>query len=151
MKVNTFKNIHDPFFFLKNISIHCNYLIAPKHLDRTPQPRLYNDYPTCSKRHGTPVNQRRLYMYNYFMCSKRPLRWNTLGSRCSNVAGSLGLSKLNRPSETTPFLAGVIHVSGYASFSSIFIKHPTCMKKSTRAERGKIHSLRLVYTVDHVA
>ena len=41
------------------------------------QRRLYNDYSTCSKRHGVGV-------------------WNKLGSRYTNVAGSLGLMVMQK-------------------------------------------------------
>ena len=48
------------------------------------QRRLYNDYPTCSKRHGRlehsgkSLNQRRLYN-NYPTCSKRHGRLEHVG------------------------------------------------------------------------
>ena len=83
--------------------------------DPVNQRRLYNDYPTCSKQdvcttttqrvptfvrlpNVFQVNQGRLYN-DYPTCSvwntlgsrcTNVASWNTLGSRCTNVAGSLG-------------------------------------------------------------
>ena len=47
------------------------------------QRRLYNDYPTCSKRHGTTTTKRVPNVHGV---------WNTMGSRVTNVAVSLGYS-----------------------------------------------------------
>ena len=59
------------------------------------QRRFYNDYTTCLYRLGRlghiwlSLNQRRLYT-DYPTCPNVMNIWDTLGSRCTNVAGSLG-------------------------------------------------------------